>query len=302
MRKRACLFFGSLAASLLISGTAYPQDFCTEKHAKEFLPEVIFSNIPVAQSEIIKTLKKQLQIESIQPINLGEVRLCEAVFYIKPLPGPAQNTMPPFKNIVYFGKDFAIFGEIKKVENGKVISITREKAEKLNKEYFEYIKKASEEANKPQKASISREEYEKLKTKADVRLTGKGAKAEAVMFVSPTCPHCARMKEVLTKKVNEGKLNFYVIFTPLSPFDEKVSASVICEKKSDSEKLKDFSNRFTVEKPCEEGVKKVQENFAEFRKVNGKGVPLTFFKINGEIKVIEGERPENIIDNFLKAK
>jgi len=300
MKKKA-LLLGSLTACFMLSGTAYPQDFCTEKHAKEFLPKVIFSNVPVAQPEMIETLKKQLQIENIQLVNLGEVRLCEAVFYIKPLPGPAQNTMPPFKNIVYFGKDFAIFGEIKKLENGNVVSLTREKAEKLNKEYFEYIKKVSEEANKPQKATLSKEEYEKLKEKADVKLT-KAAKVDAVMFASPTCPHCAKMKDVLMKKVNEGKLNLYVVFTPLSPFDEKVSSSVICEKKSDSEKLKDFSNKFSVEKPCEDGMKKVQENFSEFRKVNGRGVPLTFFKINGEIKVIEGERPENVIDGFLRAK
>ncbi|MFN4245752.1 MAG: thioredoxin fold domain-containing protein [Brevinematia bacterium] len=260
-----------------------------------------------------KLLKTAFKFYSNQDVNaniysvdeLKELGLCEVVFSITP--NTALNTdQPVFKNIFYFKNDYLLFGELKKVGEGKVFDITREKIQTLNKEFFAYMEKQRAQADSAEREEIIKEvleKFEDIKKMADMKFGTDGdIKAETITFTDPYCPHCNTMKQVLLEKVKEGKIRAYFIFLPLlGEESKKVVASIICDKKTDTEKLKAFEDKYVSKtKICSAGEKKIEENMSLFLKLKGTGVPLTILKREGSIRIIRGAVPKDVFENYLK--
>lgn len=271
------------------------EELCSKESASKKLEQFVVSALPV-------DIKPVYKIHSVSKISLGDFSLCEVIYSFEAQSNKTQEE-PVFKSIFYYGKDFAIIGEIKKLEpNGQVLSLTRERITAVNKEYIDYVQrkaleaKAKSEDVKALKEEISKN-FEKIKSQADVKI-GKG-KVEVIAFVDPFCPHCGRMKLLLLEKAKENKLSAYFLFMPLNSLSEKVTASIICDKKTDSERLQAFTDKYSGN-VCEKGLKKVRENADLFVKLKGQGVPYMILRKGSEIEIIEGAISRERLESYLE--
>ena len=290
-------FFLFLISGIYVLQILAGEELCSKENASKKLEQFVVSALPV-------DVKPACKIHSVSKISLGDFSLCEVIYSFEAQPNKTQeDDVPVFKSIFYYGKDFAIIGEIKKLEpNGQVLSLTRERITAANKEYIDYVQrkaleaKAKSEDVKALKEEISKN-FEKIKSQADIKI-GKG-KVEVIVFVDPFCPHCGRMKFLLLEKAKENKLSAYFLFMPLGQASEKVTASIVCDKKTDSERLQAFIDKYSGD-VCEKGLKKVKENVDLFVKLKGQGVPYMILKKGSEIEIIEGAISKERLESYLE--
>lgn len=235
-------------------------------------------------------------VVSVNPIKVGNQTLCELIYENKPQENNQENKVPIPRGIIYYGDKFAFLGQILVEKDGEFFNLTMDRSIEINKEYLNYRQKALEEQNKK---TISPNEFNNLKTMSNVKLPATNAKAEIIAFVDPYCPHCTRMKEILLEMNKNKILEVHFIFTPISPAGEIVSASVLCDKKTDKEKLEAFTRKYQNKKPCDKGISIVRKNIETFTNLGGKGVPLMILKKGNQIKLIEGEIPKETLESLI---
>ncbi|MEM1686568.1 MAG: thioredoxin fold domain-containing protein [Zestosphaera sp.] len=262
--------------------------------------------------QLFKDKVPKINVLEVSEIKLGNVTLCEVVweFVLQDQKNRNQNRQKLPKNITYYGYDFVLTGDLRVIKREgkeeKYINITRDRLLALNKEYYEELqKKIEQEVNREavikEVKELAKREFDTLKTKADVKIVSKGAKADIVIFADPYCPHCVRMKDVVMPKAKRGQVNLYVIFTPvLGPASEKVSIGAICMGKTAEERLTLFAEKKQDGTICDEGKRKVKENLDYFVKFNGRGVPYSILKKGEIIEIFEGAISSNILDSFLR--
>lgn len=249
---------------------------CSKENAKQVISEL---TSPFTQDK-----NGKVEVFEVREITLNEFELCEAVVSF-PHPGGLKD-LSVMKNIIYFGKDFVILGDIRVKEGDRVKSITSERFNEVNREAFEKLQQAMKEEEKKFYEKIKElveKDYTLLRKKADVVL-GLGKKEpryEIVVMGDPYCPHCKRLIEYLEDKVKTKNIRVYVIFTPvLSEQGKNVVAGILCGIKTSNERIKAFKevrlNQNTALKPCKAGLDKVEENIEIFSKYGFTGVPSGF--------------------------
>lgn len=296
------LFFCSLTGCFAKEAT-----LCSKKRAQDVVEKALLSEI----NRSLRIASLKINILEVSELKLGGLTICEVVWELA-LPNQNNRNMTVQKlprNIAYYGEGFVFVGELRvekrEGKEEKYVNITRDRFLALNKEYYEEVQKRIEqgavrEEIKKEVKELAKKEFDVLKSKADARFVSKRADAEMIIFTDPYCPHCAKMKDIVMKKVREGKINLYIFFTPiLGPASENVSISAFCNGKNSEERLKLFAERRPNEALCEEGRRKIRENLEYFIKFNGKGVPYSFFKRGDDFKVFEGVISSNILDSLL---
>ena len=293
-----------LVLLLYLPGIAFTSNFsCTKVQAKERIRKVLFSSLNITNPLFKKNI--HITVDETNRISFGRVTLCEVVFHIEPVDREKKKT-PVQKFVFYMTEDLVFTGNLWKCTEKTCMNVTTQRLRDLNREYSRYMQERYREiqkraARKERLKRLGRREFERLVKQSDMKFEVKNPEALVVSFIDPYCPHCRHMKELLLKKVSEGKISAYFIFTPISPRSEKIAASVICDKKTSKERLQAFNQLYVSEKICREGMEKVRNNSRLFFRLGGRGVPYSIMKKkNGEIKLIEGSVSENIFDSYLE--
>lgn len=276
---------------------------CTKTQAEEKIKKVLFSSLNITNPLFRKNV--HVIVDETNKISFGKTTLCEVVFHIKPA-GKTERNIPVQKFVFYMTENLVFTGNLWKCTEKTCVNITTKRLRDLNREYSRYMQRKYQEiqkyaARKERLRKLSEREFDKIVKQSDMRFETKNPEALVVSFIDPYCPHCKHMKELLLKKVSEGKISAYFIFAPISPQSEKIAASVICDKKTSKERLQAFNQRYVSERICKEGMEKVRNNSRLFFRLGGRGVPYSIMKKkNGEIKLIEGSVSENIFDSYLE--
>jgi len=294
----------TLILLLHLSGVAFASgSFCTKTRAEEKIKRILFSSLNITNPLFRKNI--HVVVDEANRIPFSGTTLCEVVFHIEPADKTKKNI--PVQKFVFYVKENMVFtGNLWKCTEKSCVNVTAKRLRDLNREYNRYVQRRYQEVQKyavrkERLRKLSKKEFDKLVKQSDMRFEVKNPEALVVSFIDPYCPHCKHMKELLLKKVSEGKISAYFIFAPISPRSEKIAASVICDKKTNRERLKAFNNLYVSEKICKKGMEKVKSNSRLFFKLGGRGVPYSIMKKkNGEIKLIEGSVSENIFDSYLE--
>ena len=276
---------------------------CTKAQAEEKIKKVLFSSLNITNPLLRKNV--HIVVDETSKISFGKTTLCEVVFHIEPA-DKAERNIPVQKFVFYTTENLVFTGNLWKCTEKTCVNVTMKRLRDLNREYSRYMQRRYQEiqkyaVKKERLKRLSKKEFDKLIKQSDMKFEAKNPEALVVSFIDPYCPHCKHMKELLLKKVSEGKISAYFIFAPISPRSEKIAASVICDKKTSRERLQAFNQLYVSEKVCKEGMEKVKSNSRLFFKLGGRGVPYSIVKKkDGEIKLIEGSISENIFDSYLE--
>jgi len=294
----------TLILLLHLSGVAFASgSFCTKTRAEEKIKRILFSSLNITNPLFRKNI--HFVVDEANRIPFGGTTLCEVVFHIEPADKTKKNI--PVQKFVFYVKENMVFtGNLWKCTEETCVNITTERLRDLNREYSRYMQRRYQEiqkraVKKERLRRLSKREFDRLVKQSDMKFEAKNPEAFVVSFIDPYCPHCKHMKELLLKKVSEGKISVYFIFAPISPRSEKIAASVICDKKTNKERLQAFNQLYVSEKVCKEGMEKAKSNSRLFFRLGGRGVPYSIMKKkNGEIKLIEGSISENTFDSYLE--
>jgi len=290
---------------LIKNGSSYSES-CTKSQVKPKVENVFFGSIAFSGSKSsLRVVIDDVNEVPLDVKNDNKITACEVVFHIEPVEKEVDEPVQKF--ILYTIGDTVITGNLWKYDHEKklYVNVTFERLRDINKEYTQHMQ---EKFKKMEKFSQQREEIKKLAEKefdtlvkqSDMKFETKNPKALTVSFIDPYCPHCKHMKEVLLKKVKEGKISAYFIFLPISTESEEIVASIICDKKTNDERLKAFNELYKSKKICDNGKNKVEKNYALFNKLKGEGVPYTIMKKGKEVEIIKGSVSENIFDSYLE--
>ncbi len=243
--------------------------------------------------------ERDIEYKVISVERFADLDFCEAVYIVEPF--VKDPRVPVFKNIAYFRDNYLIFGALIKVEGEKVVQVTNDKFREINKEIIDQLEKTRMQGESKQEEikEYAKKHFDEFKKKADV-VWGKEAKAEIISFIDPKCPHCEEMKNLILKKTKENKVKAYFIFAPvLGEESVKIATSVLCDKKTNEEKLKAYTEKY-ISKPCDKGLKKIEENIQIAKSLGFRGVPFNLLKKGESIEMITGALPEEVFDNLLK--
>lgn len=158
------------------------------------------------------------QIFEVRPIKLSNQTLCEVVFSFSGVKG--------LKNVAYLGDNYLVMGQVIVREGEVVRHMTVERMNEVNKEYFEEMRKKSEEERKVMEER-ARGEYERVLARVrGIDLGGLGdivvggGELEFVVFGDVMCPYCKRVAEYLEGELGKGKA-FKVRYVLVSVFGER---------------------------------------------------------------------------------
>ncbi len=237
------------------------------------------------------------EVLEINPLKIGKSEFCEVIW--RPVPKGEKGVVDTSrldipKQILYLGEGFMIQGEIRlKTEKG-VQFLTMSRLYEINKDYYkkiENLRKEQERKDLEKKGEIEKE-VNKIKGLVDVELKKGDSSYVVYVFVDPFCPYCEKMKDVLMRVVDEGRVEVGLIMTPvLGERSKRVVESVLCDKKG-KDRLKAYQERYMGSgEVCKEGREKVLKNIEMFRKLGARGVPFSIWvdKRSGKvINVVEG--------------
>lgn len=256
---------------------------CSKEIAeREF--KVYFSHFLRASQTTNQTSNQTLpfQIFEVRPIKLFNQTLCEVVFSFSGLRG--------LKNVAYLGDNYLVMGQVSVREGEVVRHVTVERVNEVNREYFEEMRKRSEEERKVMEER-KRSEAERVLAKVrGIDLGGLGdievggGELEFVVFGDVMCPYCRRVVEYLEGELGKGKV-FKVRYVVVSVFGERsleVGAGVICSGKDAKERWRILREGKEV-KACAEGRERVKRNTEVFMKVGAQGVPLIVILDRGKV-------------------
>lgn len=222
------------------------------------------------------------QIFEVRPIKLSNQTLCEVVFSFSGVKG--------LKNVAYLGDNYLVMGQVIVREGEVVRHMTVERMNEVNKEYFEEMRKKSEEERKVIEER-ARGEYERVLARVrgiDLGRLGDievgGGELEFVVFGDVMCPYCKRVAEYLEGELGKGKA-FKVRYVLVSVFGERsleVAAGVICSGRGGDLRLR-VLREGGEGKACEEGRERVRKNTEVFRRVGASGVPLIVVLDRGKV-------------------
>lgn len=237
----------------------------------------------------------EIEIHHVLKVKEVDFPFCAVVYELLPRDPKARgnNTPPTIKQIVYYGSNFFIAGDVTVLErDGSFLRITQKLYEEHNQPYFEWLRKKAEEEQRKSRfrGQLDVDKFREIKKSADLSFPVKDGVGEVVVFVDPFCSFCKRFEEVLKKLHSEKLLSYYLILTPvLGKQSNDVIVSVLCDKKTTEERAKGLADKYVSKRGlCKLGLEKAQKNLDLFMNIGSRGVPLSLVKVGDEIRIFEG--------------
>ena len=205
-------------------------------------------------------------VNSINPVHLGSVTLCEVIVDIGGR-----------KDIIYSTPEgnYFIFGIL--VDTKTRLSPTMAKKEEINKVVLNEV------------------QWKKLKSLVDATY-GDGPK-NVYLFTDPHCPFCKRLEGTLKELADKGLIKIHIILFPVHDSAISVSSAFICQKGSGKDYIDHKFEKYT--KPCSEGNKKLEENRRFAQELRITGTPGWILD-DGLVRV--GALPKEEVERLIKQQ
>lgn len=153
---------------------------------------------------------------------------------------------------------------------------------------------------------IDIKKLEQLKKRASFKFVNKlnYKVPELFVFVDPLCPYCKVMIKVAQDLANQEKLNAYIYLTPvLSPQSKQIATSILCDKKTDNERLQGYLSLYTSNNQCKQGKNEIELNINIFHELQSNAIPISLLKTKNKTKhkiyLIKGTIKKETLNKLL---